>query len=439
VFRFLPGPVVLTMSILGFFVFKEFQINGDFDCKVCGIREAEFVPQVEELAKSPVCGCLDEEVDRNGLLFMGKKLSIQRKGLLALTNYLITAPSMSVVGPFVAFSFDVDFYLFKSEFPMVDFLQPSDFLGKRKVEPEQHMHLENIPYLSIVTTSPMNAWVLGQKPVCAYMFGNNSLSTVSVKQGAYQFGSEELSISDRYHETDDDHDYPRFDLLGDSVAFGWRGTYQLLAEKGMLPNVIPVDSSDYFYTVLVVKAPFATRISPLSWSTPQLRGWVEDGLSDHNFKHKVDSIWYLRNYPILFFEGDSIVFESIKFPAPNAIGDTGVVTMVCDELVSDVEYSSAFQYFEKEEGFYYQDQDTGAFWEGTLHILDSVPELDTAKLWNLTSKNFPQTGNAKENIIYSNEIKKITGQKTGFNAGKHRMKFGNGHSVYLRYPALLPV
>ena len=341
--------IIFLMLILYFTLNKK--TTKSFNCTLASTDNISFkVAKKTKEYTSPLCGCLDDSASHFGILLSGNDITLKRDSMdkeFNQSNFLITSPTFSIPEPTEGFSFKANF------FSIVD-SENINLFNIEKIKTKKiysQRRFLNVPFLSIVENENLSCKIFGRQKILAFIPSHEDKCDINVLEDKYEHRHKGVQLTEQYNYFDkEDKIVPRIDILGDSVAFIWRGKPKILSNYGneLILGKFP-DTLNYI-NVLIVKSPFSTRLSFLSWNPKMELFWRKRYLSQFKYAGL-----FLNDFPYLFHtpNGDSVAdIRNIKEAViPNFYTrDSGRISVTINELLSDEDYKMLYQYYIKNGG-----------------------------------------------------------------------------------------
>lgn len=239
---------------------------------------------------SPLCGCYAEmEADKwRGITFVARNMTIERKGDLPSTEYIITGAVPEEIKWYDSL-YKLEATIFEIAIPIEEVFDPAvliagHFPPNYKVSVLADSKAER--YINLITTESINVSLLGDVPISAWIPAKESRVSIKYEKGMFPSSSARLSITETYKnwakrfkdepsggETIAKGDYPIGDFLGPNVVF-WSSAYDstIVTESGFTARPSTKQANQQLVrAILVTKPPFSARVAcmPVSGSTAE--------------------------------------------------------------------------------------------------------------------------------------------------------------------------
>lgn len=307
---FLTGWIAFIVGVAGLCFALTRRLDIQFNADVNLGNTVAFTPTHDSTIEytSPMCGCYASDVAHYGILMNGNSVTIDKKTKDRwYNNFLITAPQASSFQTASGFSFNARLY------------QVEDTLDENLDHLERLAHQANKIFvrdfndelfLSILTNNSVHAFMYGQNQTLAYLPSFNSHCDIKVNPNKYEHIPTSVSIQDSIRGEKSAFADARIDFFGDSLLIVWKDNEEskMLFQHGRVPNFSTRSPMKKYINMLVVRSPYTTRISALSWTETYQESWLNDFYEQFAGRN----LMFIADIPVMDQSDGSIYHKELK-------------------------------------------------------------------------------------------------------------------------------
>jgi hypothetical protein len=404
---------------------------------------------------SPLCGCLNDSVPHDGIMIPAKSCVFRNNNKSdAATNFLITCPSESSIGPWEAFGFACTVYRFTDpqfrDIPLRSLSRLiSDSIGRLPAQ-RSELNFGKEDYFSIITHGEVEVYGESENTILSFITPVRSLTDANKVKSRFDGNVSGININSRttLDSIGQVLKVPALDIFSGRVFIRWTDSVKILSPRGIYTESyfangekkgasgieIAAGRSSVRTNVAILLPKHNLRVSLLPWDKTYEQDWKADFLAQFNLESGEPYFFY-HGMPILNIKtGEPIILkDSIRpYKTPTYLTPLSNVSVEFSELTPEAVYNELYEKFRVNGGYWYQYQPDDFEYVRFREVTDAV--TDSVLFKQLLQRKYHYE-NASDLLSKQKHLLSLIDWNKAKDGGRSKLPLQD-RQEYFRYPPL---